>query len=180
MLPIEIESRTTWNPIKEEFGEIKGFSVKLEHCLLAISEWESITCKPFLDNKEKNNEELMLYIKCMALNDELTEEQTVAIISDEYAMTKIKKRIESPMTATVINRQSSKNNGGQFLTSELMYSWLVALHIPFEVEKWPLQRMIKLVEVCNQNNQPAKQMSKNDILRQNRSLNAARRIKKPR
>lgn len=180
MLPIRIESRSTWDPIKEEFGEVEGFSVNLEHCLLAVSRWETIMAKPFLDNKEKNSEELLLYIKCMSIEKELTEDQTIAIASDESAIQMIKDYIDSPLTATTIKHNSPSGNNGEFLTSELMYYWLVSLQIPFEVDKWPLQRMIKLVEVCSIKNQPAKKMSKNDILRQNRSLNHARRGKKPR
>lgn len=180
MIPIQIESRNTWDPIKEEFGEVKGFKVNLEHCLLSVSRWETITAKPFLDNKEKTNEELMLYIKCMSLDTELTDEQTLAIATDATAMNQIKEYIEAPLTATIVKSNGPKNGSGEFLTSELMYYWLVGLQIPFEVERWPLQRMIKLVEVCNAKNQPAKKMSKNDILRQNRALNQSRRVKKPR
>lgn len=179
MLTLKINSKHTWDPIKEEFGYTEGFFVELEHCLLAISKWESITNKPFLDNSKKTEEELALYIKCMSIKKDLSDEQVLAICYDQESITKIKNYIDSPMTATVIKQRKNINNSGEYMSSELMYYWLVSLNIPFVVETWPLQRMIKLVEVCSIKNQKPEKMSESDILRQNRSLNAARRAKKP-
>lgn len=181
MLKLKVDSQSTWDPYKEEFGEIEGFEVELEHCLLSVSKWEAKTCKPFFDNKhDKTTDELKLYIKCMSLNKDLTDEQVIAIISDVSCLAAIKDYIDSKMTATTVTTNGPHGSGGEYLTSELIYYYLVALQIPFEVERWPIQRLIKLIEVCNAKNQPPKKMSKNDILRQNRQLNAARRIKKPR
>ena len=54
---------------------------------------------------------------------------------------------------------------------------MVALNIPFECEKWHLNKLITLVEVCAIKNEPPKKMSKNEIRARNRELNAARRKK---
>ena len=65
----------------------------------------------------------------------------------------------------------------QIITSELIYYWMTALNIPFECQRWHLNRLMTLIEVAGIKNQPAKKMSKKDIAAQNRSLNAARRAK---
>ena len=54
---------------------------------------------------------------------------------------------------------------------------MVALEIPFECEKWHINRLLTLIQICNIKNQPAKNMSKREVMNQNRLLNEARRAK---
>ena len=57
---------------------------------------------------------------------------------------------------------------------------MVSFQIPFECQKWHLNRLLTLIRICKikegQQNKNGK-MSKRDILSQNASLNAARRAK---
>ena len=84
--------------------------------------------------------------------------------------------INDPMTASIVN-SSSNSISREKVTSELIYYWMIALQIPSEFEKWHLNRLIKLIEICNVKNTPAKKMGKNEIIARNQALNAARRAK---
>ena len=110
------------------------------------------------------------YIKCMTLNQNVPENVYSALTAKN--MQDINNYINHPMTATTINDKSSGNR--EIITSEVIYYWMVSYNIPFECEKWHINRLITLIRVCNAKNNP-KKMSRNEIAARNRTLNAARR-----
>ena len=89
---------------------------------------------------------------------------------------KIGKYIENPMTATKVPKHGN-GSSKEIVTSELIYYWMTAYNIPSEYQKWHLNRLMALIEICAFKNAPQKKMSKSQILSRNRSLNAARRAK---
>lgn len=162
-----------WDEERQEFVDPQVKTLQLEHSLVSISKWESKWHKAFLSKKDKTEEEIFDYIKCMTLTQNVDPSVYDHLTVDN--VNQIKSYIEDPMTATVINTNSSDKSNKETVTSELIYYWMIALNIPSEYQKWHINRLLKLIEVCNVKNSPPKKRSKSDIMRSNAALNAARR-----
>ena len=54
---------------------------------------------------------------------------------------------------------------------------MIALGIPFECQKWHINRLQTLIRICSIKSQPEKKMKGKALARHNRSLNAARKAK---
>lgn len=177
MLKIIIPAVELWDEEKEEFITLKKQTLALEHSLVSLSKWESKWCKPFVSKEEKTHEEIIDYIKCMTLTQNV-DENVYRYMTPEN-IRKVNEYIDAPMTATWFSEGKGKKSGnvGKQVTSELIYYWMIALNIPFECQKWHLNRLLTLIRVCNEENKPAKKMSTKDVMDRNAALNAARRKK---
>ena len=173
MLQITIPEREYYDNSKQEFVYFKEQKLVLEHSLISISKWESKWKKPFLDKKPKTIEESADYIRCMSLTKDVNELTFRWLPQDVYRQ--VNEYIEDSMTATWFNERNQKPGSGSVVTSELIYYWMVAFNIPFECEKWHLNRLLTLIKVCEIKNSPKKKMSKKQIFDRNRALNAARK-----
>ena len=176
MLRIEIPiSPEGWDAEKEEFVESKVQTLQLEHSLVSLSKWESKWCKPFFSTDDKTYEEVLDYIKCMTLTQNVKPE--VYKYLTEKNITEITDYINAPMTATTFNETSTKGRGRDIITSELIYYWMTAFNIPVEFQKWHINRLLTLIRVCEIKNSPGKKMSSKEITSQYAALNAARKKK---
>ena len=177
MLQIDIPiSPEGWDEEKQEFVEPKYKSLQLEHSLVSLSKWESKWHKSFLSHSDKTEEETLDYIKCMTVTTNV-DPDVYNHITREHIQ-KINDYITDPMTATCFSEKEQKGKlNNDVITSELVYYWMIALNIPFECQKWHLNRLITLIRVCNIKNQPPKKMGREELLKRNNALNAARRKK---
>ena len=174
MLEITIPATELWDERNEEFITTKEQTLRLEHSLVSLSKWESKWCKPFLSKANKTDEEMLDYVRCMTLTQNVPDEVYRCLTDDNIR--KIYEYIDAPMTATWFNDdKTKKGTSREQTTSELIYYSMIALNIPFECQKWHLNRLLTLIRVCNIKNQPPKKMSKRDIMSRNAALNAARR-----
>lgn len=184
MLTIHVDAspeKEYWDAKKEEFvkiGACKECTLKLEHSLISISLWESKYHIPFISDKAHTEEQTLYYIKCMTINKNVVPDSVYDHLTSKD-ISKISEYIKDPMTATTVSElpSSKKKNTKEIVTSELIYYWMIALQIPHEYEKWHLNRLLMLIEVCNAKNTPPKKMSKGEIMARNKQLNAARRAK---
>lgn len=173
MLQITVPPASGWDEEKEEFTPIgKPFNLQLEHSLVSLSKWESKYHKPYLTKDPKTNEEILDYIRCMTLTQNVPAEVYSRLSEDN--ITAISNYINDPMTATTI-KNTNKKKSGEMITSELIYYWMIALNVPPEYQKWHLNRLLTLIEVTSIKNQPPKKMDRRTAAKQNASLNAARR-----
>ncbi len=169
-IPISPEG---WDEAKQEFVEPKSQTVQLEHSLVSLSKWESKWHKPFYSQKEMSDEETLDYIKCMTLTKNISDDVYNHLTSENVK--DVLAYIRDPMTATTFGREDKGPNNREVITSELIYYWMIASNIPFECQKWHLNRLITLIRVCSIKNTPPKKRSKRDIMSRNAALNASRR-----
>ena len=173
MLRITIPAIELWDENKEEFINTKEQTLQLEHSLVSLSKWESKWNKPFLSKDTKTEEEELDYIKCMTITQNV--DPNVYKFIPLNVREEIKEYINSPMTATWFSEDKNTKSSSEQITSELIYYWMIAQNIPFECEKWHLNRLITLIKICNIKSQPPKKMGKKAIMSRNAALNAARR-----
>lgn len=179
MLDIIISDSEIFDDDKEEFVVVKGGNFTIEHSLLSISKWEAKWKIPFFKDGERTLEQTLDYIKCMTITPKVDESLYYKLTNDDFA--KIDEYIHDPMTATTFN-EIEENNGsigkrGRVITSELIYYYMIAYQIPQEYQKWHINRLMTLIKICNIENQPPKKMSRSELNKRNRALNAARRKK---
>ena len=173
MLRITIPAIELWDENKEEFINTKEQTLQLEHSLISLSKWESKWNKPFFSKDTKTEEEELDYIKCMTITQNV--DPNVYKFIPLNVREEIKEYINAPMSATWFSEDKNTKSSSEQITSELIYYWMVAQNIPFECDKWHLNRLITLIKICNIKSQPPKKMGKKAIMSRNAALNAARR-----
>ena len=175
MLEIEVPGTEIWDSEKEIFYYTDPSKLVLEHSLISISKWESKWNKPFLSKDEKTPEEMIDYVKCMIVNraDPMV---CNCLTTDNYKQ--INDYIAAPMTATTFRENGGAPRGNrEIMTAEVIYFYMISFGIPFECEKWHINRLLTLIRVCSIKNSPSKKMSKSAAAKQQRALNAQRRAK---
>lgn len=174
MLTITIPAGEIFNSETNEIISTKEQTLTLEHSLVSLSKWEAKWGKPFLGKESKTNEEMLDYIRCMTITQNV-DPKVYSFITTKN-IEEISKYIEAPMTATWFNEREGKGKyNNEVITSEIIYYWMVSFNIPVEFQKWHLNRLLTLIKVCSIKNEPPKKMSKREILDRNKAINKARR-----
>lgn len=175
MLKITIPATELFDEKTQTFITVKEQPLTLEHSLLSLSKWESKWHKPFLGKEAKTFEQQLDYIRCMTITQNVDPSAYYALTQEQ--LKKIDDYIQDPMTATWFNDKNQPKSGKEVITAEIIYYWMKSLQIPFDCEKWHLNRLLTFIRVCNIKDAPEKKMSKREIYSRNRALNDARRKK---
>lgn len=176
MLLIHVPETELFDESTDRFINVKPQTLKLEHSLLSISKWESKWNKAFLTDSKKTKEELLDYIKCMSLSPVSNNYVFLALSNDNIE--EIAEYINSPMTATHVNFANDKKSAKkEIMTSELIYYYMIQANIPFECEKWHINRLFALLKVCAAKNAPKQKTNTPSVARSQAALNAARKAK---
>ena len=178
MLQITIPAREFYN--NDEFFYVKEYKLSLEHSLVSIAKWEAKWHKPFISDDEKTVQEQLDYVKCMTITQRIPSIVYGGLSNSN--MEDVQNYIANKRTATFfVEKKNPRQHGKgkkETITSELIYYWMISLEIPFECQKWHLNRLLTLIRICNiKNNKNPKKMGKKDTLKNNHKLNEARRAK---
>ena len=172
MLKIIVGGTEMFDDDSQTFIKQGGTTLELEHSLVSLSKWESEFEKPFLGKAEKTSEEVLAYIKAMILHD--VPEKIFSELSEDN-LSEINDYIEAKMTATWFHDPPGAPQSRDVITAELIYYWMITFQIPWECERWHLNRLFTLIRVCNIKQAKPKKMSRSEIAARNRELNARRR-----
>ena len=173
MLTIKIPDTEYYNEETSQFVSVKELTIDLEHSLVSLSKWEAKWCKPFLGKDQKTSEEVRDYIRCMIIDRNVPDNILYALSKQQEKQ--IADYIDEKMTATTFSDISSASKSHEVITSEIIYYWMISLNIPFECQKWHLNRLLTLIRVCSIKNAPPKKMGRNSVLSRNAQINAARK-----
>ncbi len=176
MLQITIPETELFDETRQEFIYVdKPVTITLEHSLVSISKWESKWKKPYISDEEKTVEEVIDYIRCMTITQNVNPDIYYALNSEHFKA--IEEYINDPHTATTFTELGKPKRSREGVTSELIYYWMCAYQIPFEAQKWHFNRLMTLIRIAGIKNSPETKMSKSDIFKSQRELNALRRAK---
>jgi len=150
--------------------------VHLEHSLASLSKWESVFEKPFLGTDAKDHEETFAYIEMMVVGPKLTPAVLLELVKTHSG--EIQSYINRTMSGTRISEvQKQTGSRRETITSELIYSWMVEMNIPFETQYWHLNRLITLIRVISLKRSPKKKMTaaeRSELNRQRQAMQNTR------
>lgn len=172
MLKLIVGVPELYDDVRNEFIPFRAYEIQLEHSLLSLSKWESKWKKPFLSSQDKSMDEVLDYVKCMTMTQNIPNHVYNYITDSQYS--DIIEYIHDEKTATKVVLPKTTGRK-ETVTSELIYYWMITYNIPWECQKWHLSRLTALINICNVKNSPPKKMSKQEIARRNADLNAMRK-----
>lgn len=179
MLVIKLKETEYYERSTNTFYTIPEYTLRMEHSLESLSKWESKTKRSLLETLEKGMsiEDTLEYIKCMDLNEPPSD--MVYLSLNQKDIKNIQDYINDPQTATTIHTIENKKTKyvkKQIITAEIIYYWMIEAEIPFECEKWNLNKLITLIRVISAKRNTTK-MSKKDLKQFNKAEMARRRAK---
>lgn len=176
MLVINVPPFEVWDESSSRFiSSGKETKLVLEHSLVSISKWEQKWKRAYLSEKKMTPEEVLDYIKCMTISQNIDDAVYVGLSPENIR--DIKEYIEDPMSATVIDGglTAQQTYRKEVITSEYIYYLMLANNVPVEFQKWHLNRLLTLLRVCAVKNAPPKKMGKRETMANYAALNKARR-----
>ena len=114
---------------------------------------------------------MLSYFECACIDGPLKPEHITQELIDDLSL-----YLNDEYTATTITGGQGKKSR-EVMTSEVIYSYMVAGNVPFECDKWNIRRLMALLNVVSAHSNPPKKMSSAEIYKQNKALNDARKAK---
>lgn len=143
-LELELPGEERFDEAMSTFVSMPPCTLKLTHSLRAVSEWESIYKRSFLDNPPNTPEETLCYIQCMS---ETPLPRDFSRRLDRSIQVKIAEYISDSASATHLLDRPSAGGPRDSMTSELIYWYMSQFNIPYDCENWNLNRLLALIKL---------------------------------
>lgn len=176
MVQIKVVSKSFWDDTKEVFINLEERVLSFEHSLASVSKWESFFEKPWFPKTEDDKmtaPELLKYIEFMCLDKDV--DSLYFEYMSDISIKILCEYIYSKQTATTVKQEPKSKTSNEFTTSELLYYLMDSHNINWEAQYWHLNRLLTLISVHHAKSKAPKKMSPNEVIAQNRAVNAKRR-----
>lgn len=180
MIVVNIPSGEFFDDARQEFVTVPKTTLRMEHSLKSLAKWESKWHKPFLIDEVKNPkwaksiEEKADYYRCMTLDT--PPELHVYYAIPEQEARRIESYIADKMTATWFKEDRNKHptRRQSITTAEVIYAQMCEFGIPFDCDKWHLNRLLTLIRVCAERGSIPQKKQRGELAKEYSALNAAR------
>lgn len=172
MLTVDLGTLEYYDDSSGQFMYDHGGIVSFEYSLKAVYEWESKWKKPFLKG-ELTQEELMDFYMTMAMSP--IESKFITSGVTQLLSDYIKSTNTATTFTTPTHEQGGTSSAPKIYTTEEIYALMFSAGVDIAFENRNLNRLLVILRIIGNHNNPPKKMSKQDILKQNVSLNAQRK-----
>lgn len=177
MLEITIPAGELFDSETNSFRTLgKDTTIQLEHSLLSISKWESRWHKSFMTDgwsaRKLSADEFISYVKDMTITKNVNPDVYFNLTAENQR--EISAYINDPMTATTFSNMNA-HGSKQVITAEIIYWEMIQFNIPFECQKWHLNRLMTLIRVCSIKQGKPEKVPYKEMVAQRNALNAQRK-----
>ncbi len=158
VLILTVSGREYYNEETNEFIEVRETTIRLKHSLLSLSKWEAKYKRPFLDVRNPPTyEETIDYIRFMTLTQNVDPNVYDVIGAEQLGL--VNRYLEDSMTGTTFGNDKAAGRAKtprNPLSAEVIYYYMCEFNIPWECQKWHLNRLLTLIRVCGIKRNPPK------------------------
>lgn len=172
-LTLELPGEERFDEESSTFISMPPCTLHLTHSLYSVSQWESVYKRSFLDSPPNTPEETMYYVECMS-EEPLPGDFMRRL--DRNIQVKIAEYIADGASATHLLDPPSRGGPKDSMTSELIYWYMSQFNIPYECDKWNLNRLLTLIKLSAAK-QGGSNASASATAAQRAAMNKARRAK---
>lgn len=173
MLTLTFRDLEYYDESTNTFLTLPSKTVDFEFSLRVIAKWEQKWKLPWLSSKlEPGDDGFIDFYLMMSLDPDLS-----PLYIDDTAIAALSSYISDKRSATIFTSQNENNlnTRGKIYTAEEFYALMFMNGIDLEFENRNLNELLNILRIISHYNSPPKKMSKQDIFKQNRELNAKRK-----
>lgn len=172
-LTLELPGEERFDEESSTFISMPPCTLHLTHSLYSVSLWESVYKRSFLDSPPNTPEETMYYVECMS-EEPLPRDFMRRL--DRNIQVKIADYIADGASATHLLDPPARGGPKDSMTSELIYWYMSQFNIPYDCDKWNLNRLLTLIKLSAAK-QGGSNASASATAAQRAAMNKARRAR---